>query len=158
MAVTYKTILYCTDFSEAADYALKVAWDLAERHQARLYCLHILPAAYRFFPDEPGAEEKKEEGPTASTAAAEKAKTRMKGLLKKKGLAVPDHRVEWEIRCGVPFVEIVRCSRERQVDCIVLGAAGSSNIRRIAYGSTAENVARRAHCTVVITRNPERGY
>ena len=158
MAVTYKKILYCTDFSDDSDYALKVAWDLVERHQAQLYCLHILPATNRFFPDEAGGEGEKGEDPAAATAAVEKAKTRMRGLFKKKGLEEIDHRVEWEIRHGVPFVEIVRCARERQVDCIVLGAAGRSNIRRIAYGSTAENVARRAHCTVVITRNPEKGY
>lgn len=153
MPITYQRILCCTDFSEEADYAREVAWDLAKRHQASLYCLHVIPLSYRFFPEADGEEVNTSPAP----AVVEKAEARLRGAFRGKG-SVANRPVEFAVRWGVPFVEIIRFGRERQTDCIVLGASGSSNVRRIAYGSTAENVARRAHCSVWITRRPESGY
>jgi nucleotide-binding universal stress UspA family protein len=61
-----------------------------------------------------------------------------------------------QILRGVPIVEIVRFARDREVDVIVMGAAGSSNRNKLHFGSTAENVARRAFCTVMCIRKPQR--
>jgi nucleotide-binding universal stress UspA family protein len=57
---------------------------------------------------------------------------------------------------GVPIVEIVRFARSQEVDLIVMGAAGSSKSNKLHFGRTAENVARRAQCTVMCIRNPKR--
>jgi len=59
------------------------------------------------------------------------------------------------VRVGVPFVEIVRYARENEVDFVVMGASGSSELDKQTFGSTVENVARRAHCHVMAIRNPE---
>lgn len=157
MTVKYETILTCTDFSEDADYALQVAWDLAQRHQARWYCLHVLHSVYRFFPDPEDTAAKSKEGAPFPSDLLEKAREKLQEYCKTR-LKDAEREPTFEVVWGVPFVEIVRFARSRKVDCIVLGAAGASNIRRIAYGSTAENVARRAHCTVIITRDPKKGY
>jgi len=61
---------------------------------------------------------------------------------------------EYQVVGGVPFVEIVRYARASDVDFIVLGASGSSELDKTTFGSTAENVARRAHCTVMAIRFP----
>ena len=61
---------------------------------------------------------------------------------------------EYQVGGGVPFVEIVRFARAHNVDFIVLGASGSSELDKTTFGSTAENVARRAHCTVMAIRFP----
>ena len=61
---------------------------------------------------------------------------------------------EYQVVGGVPFVEIVRFARAHNVDFIVLGASGSSELDKTTFGSTAENVARRAHCTVMAIRFP----
>ena len=63
---------------------------------------------------------------------------------------------EFQVLKGVPIVEIVRFARLQEVDLIVLGAAGSSKSNKLHFGSTAENVARRAQCTVMCIRNPKR--
>ena len=63
---------------------------------------------------------------------------------------------EFQVLKGVPIVEIVRFARLQEVDLIVLGAAGSSRSNKLHFGSTAENVARRAQCTVMCIRNPKR--
>ncbi len=65
-------------------------------------------------------------------------------------------RYEFQVLMGVPIVEIVRFARLQEVDLIVMGAAGSSKSNKLHFGSTAENVARRAHCTVMSIRNPKR--
>lgn len=155
--MTYKKILYCTDFSDDAEYALKTAIDFSERYQARLYCLHVVHSAYQIMPDLSSSEKNKEAEKTLSAEDLEKGKLKIKELYepKLKGLT---GGYDFQVVCGVPFMEIVRFARAHQVDCIVLGAAGSSNIKRITFGSTAENVARRAHCTVMITRDPEKVY
>jgi nucleotide-binding universal stress UspA family protein len=39
----YKKVLFCTDFSENADYAFDFAYGIAKRDEGLLYILHILP-------------------------------------------------------------------------------------------------------------------
>ena len=45
-----------------------------------------------------------------------------------------------------------------KVDFIVMGASGSSELDKQTFGSTVENVARRAHCHVMAIRNPELAF
>ena len=39
----YKKVLFCTDFSENADYAFDFAYGIAKRDEGTLYILHIIP-------------------------------------------------------------------------------------------------------------------
>jgi len=39
----YKKVLFCTDFSENADYAFDFAYGIAKRDEGLLYILHIMP-------------------------------------------------------------------------------------------------------------------
>ncbi len=48
MALKYERILYCTDFSEDADYAFLTALDMAEKYQARLFIFHVLHSPYKY--------------------------------------------------------------------------------------------------------------
>ena len=68
------------------------------------------------------------------------------------------NEVLWRVEPGVPFVEIVRYARDNDIDLIVMGAAGKSELEPTSYGSTVENVSRRAHCHVMAVRNPEKKY
>jgi universal stress protein A len=157
LAMKYDKILFCTDFSEDAGYALLTALDLAERYQARLYVLHVLPSAYQSMPGSADASGRVGEEALISPEVMEKGKARIEEIYKSK-MGLLKSNYEFHVVWGVPFVEIARFARAQKVDFIVLGAAGSSNIKRITFGSTAENVARRAHCTVMITRDPEKGF
>ncbi len=156
MTIKYEKILFCTDFSEDADYAFLTALDLAEKYKARLFIFHVLHSPYKYMRsvvDEPllGGEET-----FFSQEFIEKTITSLKERYEAK---MGDFgQYEFHAVIGVPFVEIVRFSRAQDVDCIVLGAAGSSDLDRITFGSTAENVARRAHCTVMAIRYPEKSF
>ncbi|UCG65191.1 MAG: universal stress protein [Deltaproteobacteria bacterium] len=39
----YKKVLFCTDFSENADYAFEFAYGIAKRDEGLLYILHVIP-------------------------------------------------------------------------------------------------------------------
>ena len=156
MALKYEKILYCTDFSEDADYAFFTALDMAEKYQARLYLLHVLHSPYKYM--RTIVDETQEGGQEAflDQGVLEKGLKKLKERYEPK-LGEFTNTV-YQVVGGVPFVEIVRYARNQGADCIVLGAAGSSDLDRTTFGSTAENVARRAHCTVMAIRYPGKTF
>ncbi|MBA4359067.1 MAG: hypothetical protein C0405_15230, partial [Desulfovibrio sp.] len=66
--------------------------------------------------------------------------------------------VIWTVKPGTAFVEILRYVRENPVDLIVMGSAGASATEQTHYGSTVEQVSRRAPCHIMAIKNPERLY
>jgi nucleotide-binding universal stress UspA family protein len=157
MASKFDRILFCTDFSDDAESTFLTALDMAERYKARLYILHVLHSDYQSKPDKVEEFCLVGEEKLFSPAIVEKGTNKLKEHYESK-MGPLKNNYEFHVVWGVPFVEIVRFARATKINFIVLGAAGSSNIKRITFGSTAENVARRAHCTVMITRNAEEGY
>jgi nucleotide-binding universal stress UspA family protein len=57
------------------------------------------------------------------------------------------------IKEGHPFVEIVKFARNRCMDLIVMSSRGRSDIKHALLGSTAEKVARKAPCAVLIIKD-----
>lgn len=51
-----------------------------------------------------------------------------------------------------PAVDIVRYAEKNGYDQIIVGSKGRSGINRIPLGSVAEEVVRKAHCTVTVFR------
>jgi len=152
MELKYKNILYCTDFSEDADYAFLTALDMAEKYQAHLIVFHVLHSSHKYtrqVVDEPS------EGGEGAFMSPELLDKGVQKLKEKYGAKMGSFQnYEYQVVDGVPFVEIVRLARAHNVDFIVLGASGSSELDKTTFGSTAENVARRAHCTVMAIRLP----
>jgi nucleotide-binding universal stress UspA family protein len=68
----------------------------------------------------------------------------MQRLLKETGCAQIPHR--FLIKKGVPFAELVKTARDENVDMVVMGTKGRSNIAGILFGSQAEKMFR--HCPV----------
>jgi nucleotide-binding universal stress UspA family protein len=60
--------------------------------------------------------------------------------------------VEKIIVRGVPFVEIIKTAKDRNVDLIVIGTHGRTGIDHMLFGSTAEKVVRKAPCPVLTVR------
>ena len=58
------------------------------------------------------------------------------------------------VRNGAPDIEIVRYAKKNEVDLIVMGALGKSEVDRLEHGSTVANVSKYAHCHVIAIRNP----
>ena len=68
----------------------------------------------------------------------------MQRLLKETGCTQIPHR--FLIKKGVPFAELVKTARDENVDMVVMGTKGRSNIAGILFGSQAEKMFR--HCPV----------
>jgi universal stress protein E len=69
--------------------------------------------------------------------------------------AVGDVRLE--VAAGKPAAEILRISRERRSDLIVIGSHGSTGFRKLFFGSTTERVLRETTVPVLVTPAEDTG-
>jgi nucleotide-binding universal stress UspA family protein len=153
--INYKNILYCTDFSEDAEIACVHAEDLARRYHARLHVLHVLPSLHRYSPAETRNNSEPGEVIDATPQVVAEAKEKIRARY---GPRLTDLDVTYHTAVGTAFVEILRYARAHEVDLIVMGAAGTSELEPTHYGSTVDQVSRRANCHVMAIRNPEKTY
>lgn len=145
----YKRILFATDFSESAGFALPYAVDLAQKYQANLHILHVVepivaPVDFAWgtynYPD----IEKQVKTYVDETMESIQQKD-IPG-----GMDVKIHTLS-----GKPWREIVAFARDDEMDVIVIATHGLSGLSHAIYGSTAEKVIRKAHCPVLVIRHPE---
>ena len=157
--IEYRNILFCTDFSEDANIAFLHALDLAKKYKARLHILHIPHSSYAYCRhvvdehvplDSPGGEAFFDE------KIAEKAEEALKEKYEKRMGEFKDYI--YVIKNGAPDVEIIRYAKKNDIDLIVMGALGKSELDRIEHGSTVANVSKYAHCHVIAIRNPEKQF
>lgn len=64
-------------------------------------------------------------------------------------------QVRFAVEYGSPATSIIAYARRCGAGMIVLGSHGTSDIRRLLVGSTAEAVMRNAPCPVLVLRSPE---
>lgn len=143
--ITIGKVLHPTDFSDASAHALAYACAIAERFEAELHVLHVLPdpATLAIGPvgDVPLVQFE-----TQIREAAEQAIARIPPAEQWSG---PVTRV---IREGPAFVEIVRYAREAGIGLIVMGTHGRTGLSHVLLGSVAEKVVRKASCPVLTVR------
>ena len=134
-----RTILLATDFTPAAEEALHVAEALASSLAARLVVLHVLgPSGPAVF-----------SGRTCVRLVRNDDRERRRDALHQ--LQATDSCVPAERRLvdGDPACEIVRVAKQIGAEQIVLGTRNRTGLERLALGSVADQVMRRAPCSVV---------
>jgi universal stress protein A len=163
MAFTH--VLVPTDFSEAAQHALRHALEEATLHHAKVTLLHVLPAHtgtdVYFITGFPGAQPHFDAvlGGRLSTLTSpqptmvlydhnEEALTQLRDLM-------PDtfHGI-WvaEVAVGPPADTIVRVAHKRNADLIVMGTHKRTGLQHVLLSSIAEKVIRLAPCPVLTVR------
>lgn len=86
-----------------------------------------------------------------SSIKAERIK-RLDDIVEKSGF--PKNRVKSIIRVGNPVDTLLKIIAAEQVDLVVMGLKGRSDLEHILVGSVAEKVFRRSPVTVVSFRDP----
>ena len=151
--IPFNKLLCAIDFSESSMAALQFALSLAEESDARLTMLHVLEWPW----DEPPSP-RIEDLPVAQGAAlAEYRSYREKMALMGLEALVPDslHISQPPARRlanGKPHVQILEVARDEASDLIVIGVHGRNPFDMMLFGSTANQVVRRATCPVLTLR------
>ena len=142
----YKKVLFCTDFSENADYAFDYAYGIAKRDEGLLYILHVIP-----------------ENPHQAYADNYISKEDLKRIQKSIEEYLYDNyseRYVKKIENGVKFEivtksgreddEIIKFSKQEKIDIIVMGTHGRTGIEHVFFGSVAEKVLRHSPFPIFI--------
>ena len=152
--VTYKSILFCTDFSGNAQAALPYAIDLAKKYGATLHLLHVYQDAGHIAEFELSSDTKSDYIRVAHLMGKE-MENRLEALCKEivKELGSCKHKM---VR-GKAHIEIIRYAKEMDIDLIVMASHGLSGLEHVLFGSTAERVLRESPCNVFIIKRPAGG-
>jgi nucleotide-binding universal stress UspA family protein len=159
-----KRLLYCTDFSPAAQVAFSYAVDVARHFKAKLYGLYVRnPDDYIIVFPEGGSI------PPGFTVSQAKEKLHalldsLNGPLDGPVDATPekiDHEVL--VQEGEIWPEIAAVIENEQIDLLVAGTKGRTGVSKILLGSRAEEILRRASCPVLtvgphLSGNPPHGF
>lgn len=140
----FKRILFCTDFSENAEFAFDFALEQA-RHSpdCTLYLLHVVPEPdaqfWRTYLDEVENVEDKGRKDMEERINAAYSSRVPEGL-----------KFQVEIRAGIDHQQILEFADEKNVDLLIIGRQGSSSIGKVFFGAVTEKVVRKSRCPVLV--------
>jgi nucleotide-binding universal stress UspA family protein len=151
----FQRILFCTDFSENADFAFAFAVDAAGRRPgSELYLLHIIPESEAQFWKTYIYEVEGVDGKAKHDIDERIDRDYRPRLPKGMELKV-------EIRVGKEHQQILEFARERQIDLIVLGRHGHRALEKALFGAVTEKIVSRAKCAILVVplsyRNRQEG-
>jgi nucleotide-binding universal stress UspA family protein len=136
--VTLKNVLFATDFSPAAENALRYAGELARHAKAKLYAVHVQAPPNYALP------------PQSWKGTAEATEFQARELKVKLENAFPEVESEVIVREGVPWRVLASLAEEMRIDLIVLGTRGRTGVEKFLLGSQAAEILRHAPCPVLV--------
>lgn len=142
----FSRIVVATDFSPSSERAMTFALSLAEDAQAWVTALHVVELP-------PQTGDWALEGIDMATLASEAvAASRRRLTAAIPGSARDYCEVTERVETGAAYEQILRVAADDDARLIVLGVHGHGAIERFFLGSTAQHVARQAHCPVLAVR------
>jgi nucleotide-binding universal stress UspA family protein len=150
-----KKIMVAVDFSVYSVQIVKYARGIAEDLKAKLVFVNVInkrdinaiKQAFVYHSENLSVDD------YISNLKRERAE-KMQKLMEKTNCTNITHRVV--IRTGIPFIELINAAEEEQVDIVIMGAKGRSDLAGILFGSTAEKMFRR--CPVPLLSVRERDH
>ncbi len=136
-------ILVATDFSDSAEAALDQAVLLANKFEAFITLVHVVEP--HFHHDD-----------LLDKSDLDIINARRVGKQKEKLEILRQSRVNTKkpsavfLTEGTAWVRITEIARKSRADMIVLGTRGSTGLKHVLVGSTAERVVRHAECPVLV--------
>jgi nucleotide-binding universal stress UspA family protein len=142
----YKKVLFCTDFSENADYAFEFAFGIAKRDDGLLYILHVIPDnPHQTFVDNFLTREDSEKIQKSIEKYLDDNYT-------KRYVEKIENGIRFEIvtKSGREDEEILKFAKQEKVDILVMGTHGRTGIEHVFFGSVTEKVLRHSPFPVFI--------
>lgn len=150
-----KKILVPTDFSDHAEYALKVAAQIARKNNGEIYLLHMLELPNHISDD--GIGESNAVGSSAGIPEVmffmKKARERFAEVAAApylEGINVVE-----ALQFDKAFDGIIKHSKKHEIDLIVMGSHGASGFREMFIGSNTEKVVRTSNIPVLVIKKEE---
>ena len=171
--VEIKRILYATDLSENARYAMAYAVSLANTYCAQIVILHVIDEAPDYVDagvegyigaDEWEAIKKRNLDETRKTLTGKRRDNRMvrevlERFCQNLRPGTNDHEAamdETVIKIGSPVAQILETAEEKNCDLIVMGTHGRGALMDAMMGSTTNRVTRRSKIPVLSVRLPDK--
>jgi len=139
----FKKILIANDGSEGAKHALKVAIDFAKKYNAELYSISVEEGVPHYAATIGEVEEYKKE----ANEFFKKINDEAVELSRKEGI-----ELHTKVQAGHEVETIISYAKEEKFDLLVIGFMGHSKIFGRVWGSTSQNIAKLAPCTVVVVK------
>lgn len=143
----FSNIVFGTDFSKASESAFLFAYKLAKEIGCKIHIFHALDMT----PMHGGKIHSQEE----IEAKIKEARKKMERLYVSKMKDFDNYEIEvWE---GIPYVEILKYSREKNGDLIIMAHhTREVDPEKALLGSTVEQVVLRASCPVASVNRPDK--
>lgn len=146
-----KKLLVPTDFSKAAENALKVASQLAKKYDCEIYLLHMLDLPFQEV-DTMGNHSALPEAMFFMKLAHQRfeevmARDYLEGIT-----------VHETVKADSNFSSVVDVCHEHGVDMIVMGSHGASGFKEMFVGSNAEKVVRTSDIPVLVIKNEHANF
>ncbi len=141
-----KKILVPTDFSKQAENALRVAAQLAKKHDAEIYLLHMLEIPLHQVDALSGHSDLPEAVFFMKLAHKHFEEVMSSDYLE--GVTVHE-----TVKFHQTFEGIVDTCKENEIDLIVMGSHGASGFKEMFIGSNTEKVVRTSDIPVLVIKN-----
>jgi nucleotide-binding universal stress UspA family protein len=148
----FERILCASALLDDSTRAVEAALSLARENEAQVTLLHVVAT----LPGEGAADVAPvipNLGPLRESLVGQ-ARAQLQAAVAPEERPILDVRDRVEI--GTPWTEILRAATETQADLIVIGAHTHGAFGRMLFGSTANQVVRRATCPVLVVRETQK--
>ena len=156
-----RNILYATDLSENAHYALKYATVIANRFGAALTVLHVLeelsPSSLGLVSEIVGKERWADLKKRNEEMVISSIRARIEDACKEVNQSFPECPFTVQniiVSTGHPVDQIIHFAEKTDSDLVVMGSCGQGMLAEAMLGSTSRRVLRRCEKPVMVVRLP----
>ncbi|MCL4218476.1 MAG: universal stress protein, partial [Candidatus Hydrogenedentes bacterium] len=152
-----RNVLFATDFSHYALYALNYAVAIARQEGGVVHVAHVLDANLYSSGSGLGVWLTNKDMEKLLDSMQEHAESRLTHLvstIQASGVAEAQHHI---LR-GNAAAEICQHARQLDVDVIVLATHGRTGFDHVVFGSVAEKVVRQSQLPVLCVKHPEHEF
>jgi len=146
-----KKILVPTDFSDHAEYALKVAAQIARKNNGEIFLFHMLE-----LPSQESDAINEGSGIPEIMFFMQKARERFEDLVASPYLE--GIKITEAIQFEKAFDGIINNSKKHEIDLIVMGSHGASGFHEMFIGSNTEKVVRTSDVPVLVIKKEQAAF